>query len=62
MNNTGSLIQIHHHNNFETLEQITDYNGTLYYKDAPILYAASDEEIEQAIIDTIKILNNEGGQ
>lgn len=56
MSKTGSLIQLHHHNNFEILEQLTEKNNILHYKDVPIFPSVSDEEIQQAITDTLKIL------
>jgi len=35
-NSTGSLVLIHHHNNFELLQLLTDTNDKLYYKDKPV--------------------------
>lgn len=56
MSNTGSLIQIHYHNNFETLENLLDIDGILYYKETPIHPIISDEEIQQAILNTLEAL------
>lgn len=36
MPSTGSIIQLHHHNNFELLEFLTEDNGNLYYKSKPV--------------------------
>ena len=36
MPSTGSIIQLHHNNNFELLEFLTENNNNLYYKDKPI--------------------------
>ena len=59
MADTGSLIQVHYHNNFKTLENLSDFNGILYYKEVPISLFVSDEEIQQAILDTLKVLKEE---
>lgn len=42
MANTGSLIQLHHHKYFDVLESLTDVDGNLYYKDAPIFTPISE--------------------
>ena len=42
MADTGSLIQLHKHNNFEVLEYLEDSDGKLYYKDVPIYTAVSE--------------------
>ena len=36
MPNPGSIIQLHHHNNFELLEFFTETNNNLYYKNKPV--------------------------
>ena len=41
MADTGSLIQLHKHLNFEVLEALEDSNGRLYYKGVPIYTAVS---------------------
>ena len=42
-NNTGSLIKLHNHNNYGTLEALEDYDGKLYYKGAPVYTAVSND-------------------
>lgn len=42
MADTGSLIQLHKHNNFEVLEYLEDSDGKLYYKGVPIYTAVSE--------------------
>lgn len=59
MDNTGSLIQIHYHNNFETLENLSNIDGILYFKGTPIHPIVSDEEVQQAILNTLEILKEE---
>ena len=44
MSSTGSLIQLHHHENFELLEHLTDNSGILYYKNAPVFPGISSRE------------------
>ena len=45
----GSLIHIHYHDNFNVLEEISDVNGNLYYKNVPIFIQVS-KEAKNAII------------
>ena len=45
MSETGSLINLHYHNNYEVLEELSDVDDTLYYKDKPISYY-DEAEIE----------------
>ena len=40
---TGSLIQLHKHNNFDVLEELEDSGGKLYYKGVPIYTAVSNK-------------------
>lgn len=40
---TGSLLQLHSHNNYDILEEISDINGQLYYKGVPIYIGLSKE-------------------
>lgn len=44
MSSPGSLIQLHHHDNYELLEQLKDTDGILYYKDAPVFPGVSKKE------------------
>lgn len=44
MSSPGSLIQLHHHDNHELLEQLKDTDGILYYKDAPVFPGVSKKE------------------
>lgn len=41
-NNSGSLIQLHHHDNFDVLNNLTDIDGVLYYQGAPITISISN--------------------
>ena len=34
----GGLIKLHYHNNFETLESLSDNSGILYYKNKPLFH------------------------
>ena len=40
---TGSLIQLHNHNNYNVLEELEDSGGKLYYKGVPIYTAVSNK-------------------
>lgn len=40
---TGSLIQLHKHDNFDVLEELEDSGGKLYYKSVPIYTAVSSK-------------------
>lgn len=40
-NGTGSLIQLHNHDNYDVLEELEDSGGKLYYKGVPIYTAVS---------------------
>lgn len=53
MAGTGSLIEIHVHENFDVLELLSDVNGNLYYKNLPIFIQISDDE-KNAITQTDK--------
>ncbi len=55
MPNTGSIIQLHHHNNFELLEFLTEDNGNLYYKSKPVYTPISltEHNVVQAKTDGI---------
>ena len=44
MSNPGSLIQLHHHENFDLLNSLSDVNGMLYYKDSPVFPSVSAKE------------------
>lgn len=44
MAGTGSLIQIHYHANFDVLEELSEVNGNLYYKNLPIFVQVSEEK------------------
>lgn len=46
---TGSLIQLHKHNNFDVLEELEDSGGKLYYKGVPI-YTAVSSKANNAIV------------
>lgn len=46
---TGSLIQLHKHNNFDVLEELEDSSGKLYYKGVPI-YTAVSSKANNAIV------------
>lgn len=43
MAKTGSLIQLHNHDNFEVLEELEDSDGKLYYKGVPIYTPVSKQ-------------------
>jgi hypothetical protein len=60
MNNPGSLIQLHYHDNLKILECLTEDNNSLCYKGIPVsLSIVTDEEIQQAITDTLNLLKEE---
>lgn len=40
---TGSLIQLHNHDNYNVLEELEDSGGKLYYKGVPIYTAVSSK-------------------
>ena len=40
---TGSLIQLHNHDNYDVLEELEDSGGKLYYKGVPIYTAVSNK-------------------
>ena len=40
---TGSLIQLHNHDNYDVLEELEDSDGKLYYKGVPIYTAVSNK-------------------
>ena len=40
---TGSLIQLHNHDNYDVLEELEDSSGKLYYKGVPIYTAVSSK-------------------
>ena len=42
MANSGSLIQLHKHLNLDILEQLSELDGNLYYKNIPIYIAVSN--------------------
>lgn len=42
-NGTGSLIQLHNHDNYDVLEELEDSDGKLYYKGVPIYTAVSNK-------------------
>ena len=42
MANSGSLIQLHKHLNLDILEQLSELDGNLYYKNMPIYIAVSN--------------------
>lgn len=42
-NGTGSLIQLHNHDNYDVLEELEDSSGKLYYKGVPIYTAVSSK-------------------
>ena len=42
-NRTGSLIQLHNHDNYDVLEELEDSGGKLYYKGVPIYTAVSNK-------------------
>lgn len=45
MSDTGSLIRLHHHENKETvLDFLSDYQGRLYYKNAPVYIQVSADK------------------
>lgn len=46
---TGSLIQLHNHNNYNVLEELEDSGGKLYYKGIPI-YTAVSSKLNNAIV------------
>lgn len=46
---TGSLIQLHKHDNFDVLEELEDSGGKLYYKGVPI-YTAVSSKANNAIV------------
>ena len=46
---TGSLIQLHNHNNYNVLEELEDFGGKLYYKGVPI-YTAVSSKANNAIV------------
>lgn len=46
---TGSLIQLHKHDNFDVLEELEDSGGKLYYKGVPI-YTAVSSKAHNAIV------------
>lgn len=46
---TGSLIQLHKHDNFDVLEELEDSGGKLYYKGVPI-YTAVSNKANNAIV------------
>lgn len=46
---TGSLIQLHKHDNFDVLEELEDSSGKLYYKGVPI-YTAVSSKANNAIV------------
>ena len=48
-NGTGSLIQLHKHDNFDVLEELEDSGGKLYYKGVPI-YTAVSSKANNAIV------------
>jgi len=50
MPSTGSIIQLHQHNNFELLEFLIESNGNLYYKDKPVYTPVS--QLEHNAIET----------
>ena len=49
-NGTGSLIQLHNHNNYNVLEELEDSSGKLYYKGVPI-YTAISKQTNNAIVE-----------
>ena len=51
MNNTGALIPLHEHENFNTLKQINDVDGMLYYKDKPISSTPSKKSNNAIILE-----------
>ena len=40
---TGSLMQLHNHDNYDVLEELEDSDGKLYYKGVPIYTAVSNK-------------------
>lgn len=46
---TGSLIQLHNHDNYNVLEELEDSGGKLYYKGIPI-YTAVSSKLNNAIV------------
>ena len=48
-NGTGSLIQLHNHDNYDVLEELEDSSGKLYYKGVPI-YTAVSNKANNAIV------------
>ena len=48
-NGTGSLIQLHNHDNYDVLEKLEDSGGKLYYKGVPI-YTAVSSKANNAIV------------
>lgn len=48
----------HTHDNLDMLDDLSDSDGLLHYKDTPVSLGVTDEEVQQAITDTLKILKN----
>lgn len=49
----------HKHDNLNVLDELSDIDGMLNYKGNPTYPVVTDEQIQQAITDTLKILNKE---
>lgn len=53
MNNEGSMIRIHYHNNIDILKEIDDINGILYYKKSPIMV----DDVQYNLLSKFSYLN-----
>lgn len=64
MNETGSLIRMHHHENFDILDNLSENEGTLYYKGEPINVgsATGKDYTKSEITEMITALWNELGE
>lgn len=49
----------HEHDNLSVLDDLSDVDGMLNYKGNPTYPVVTDEQVQQAITDTLKILNKE---
>lgn len=48
----------HQHENMTLLDDLSDKDGRLHYKGESVVPMVTDEEVQQAITDTLKILKN----
>lgn len=51
MSKTGSLIQVHSHDNLEILDKLSDTNGILYYQGSPIFPSVSKKQHNGLVIE-----------